>query len=139
LRDKRAELSGLIVALEKKVGQHRADLLHLDATLRLFDPNAEPDQIRPRRQNSRNVWFRPGECVRLVCDMLRGSTTPLTTGEICRRLMAAKGIPATDERTRDLMEKTVHGRLRQQVGQTLERSVVNGVTCWQVLAYTPRE
>ena len=33
LKDKRAELSGGIADLEKRIGQHRADLLHVDAVL----------------------------------------------------------------------------------------------------------
>ncbi len=39
---KRAELAGEIEAAEKRVAKLRADLLHLDATLRLFDAEAEP-------------------------------------------------------------------------------------------------
>ena len=40
LKDKRAELSGSIADLEKRIGQHRADLLHVDAVLRLFAPES---------------------------------------------------------------------------------------------------
>jgi hypothetical protein len=36
LCDKHATLSGQIAALEKQVAQHRADLMHVDAVLRLF-------------------------------------------------------------------------------------------------------
>jgi hypothetical protein len=45
LKDKQAELSGSIAALEKRIGQHRADLLHVDAVLRLFVPEFEPATI----------------------------------------------------------------------------------------------
>jgi hypothetical protein len=43
LRAKRAEISGHIHELEKKIGRLRASLLHVDASLRLFSPGADPD------------------------------------------------------------------------------------------------
>jgi hypothetical protein len=30
--------------------QQRANLAHLDATMRLFDPNLQPKDIRPKRK-----------------------------------------------------------------------------------------
>ena len=38
LVDKRAELAGQIVRIEQQLGQFRADLIHIDATIRLFAP-----------------------------------------------------------------------------------------------------
>ena len=65
LKDKRAELSGNIADLEKRIGQHRADLLHVDAVLRLFAPEFEPATIPPRAVRRPNSWFKPGELARL--------------------------------------------------------------------------
>ena len=42
LRDKRAEIAGAIIGLEKELSRRRTDLMHLDATLRLFAPGLEP-------------------------------------------------------------------------------------------------
>jgi hypothetical protein len=47
LRSKRAELSGELVAAEKRVVQLRADIASLDGAIRVFDPTAAPDKIRP--------------------------------------------------------------------------------------------
>jgi|SRR5271165_4190284 len=71
LWNKRAELAGTLRQLEQQLVQRREDLAHLDATMRLFDPNVRPKDIRPRRPRVRNVWFRPGECLRLIYDELR--------------------------------------------------------------------
>jgi cell fate (sporulation/competence/biofilm development) regulator YlbF (YheA/YmcA/DUF963 family) len=38
LRAKRAEMSGYIHELEKKIGRLRASLIHIDESLRLFSP-----------------------------------------------------------------------------------------------------
>src|SRR3954452_13744875 len=66
LRDKRAELSGGIADLEKRIGQHRADLLHVDAVLRLFAPDLEPAAIPSKAVRQPSGWFRranwPGWC-----------------------------------------------------------------------------
>ena len=36
--------------------------------MRLFDPDIQPKDIRPKQQRVRNVWFRPSECLRLIYD-----------------------------------------------------------------------
>src|SRR4051795_315338 len=66
LKDKRAELSGSIADLEKRIGQHRADLLHadllhVDAVLRLFAPELAPSTILPRAVRRPNSWFKPND------------------------------------------------------------------------------
>ena len=80
--------------LEQQLAQHRASLAHLDATMQLFDPDIRPDQIRPRQQRPRNAWFRPGECLRLIHDVLRDAPRPVTARALAERIMAMKGIPA---------------------------------------------
>src|SRR5271165_6261735 len=66
LSNKRAELAGIVIQLERQLGQQQADLAHLDATMRLFDPDIRPNRIRARQQRARSAWFRPGECLRLI-------------------------------------------------------------------------
>jgi hypothetical protein len=75
LSNKRAELTGIV----SQLGQQQAGLAYLDATMRLFDPDIRPNMIRPRRQRARSVWFRPGECFRLIYDDLRDAVRPMTT------------------------------------------------------------
>src|SRR5580692_3646051 len=48
LREKRALVAGLIEKLERKLEQHRADLTHIDGVLRLFQPDRDPGDIKPR-------------------------------------------------------------------------------------------
>src|SRR5689334_22221400 len=98
LRDKRSELAGMVNRLERELVERRASLTHLDATMRLFDPDLRPEEIRPRRLRDRNAWFRPGECLRLIYDVLRHAPKPLTARELAERIMDAKPIPAADDR-----------------------------------------
>ncbi len=79
LRGKRSELSGIVSQLERQVVQHRASLVHLDAAMRLFDPDLAPEEVGSRQHRPRSVWFRLGECLRLIHDVLREAPLPMTT------------------------------------------------------------
>jgi hypothetical protein len=48
LGTKRAELGGIVRQLEQELVQKRTNLAHLDATMRLFDPDIQPKEIRPK-------------------------------------------------------------------------------------------
>src|ERR1700724_3890733 len=62
LREKRAELSGELIAAEKRILQLRDDIASLDRTIRVFDPTSEPHKIRPilrrknRCRNAEKAW-----------------------------------------------------------------------------------
>ena len=131
LRNKRAELAGTLRQLEQQLAQQRANLAHLDATLRLFDPNIRPQDIRPRQQRARNAWFRPGECLRLLYDELREATQPVTTRELAERIMRLKAMPATDDRRRELVQKTLLSSLNRARG-TIARVETAGVVSWRL-------
>ena len=131
LREKRFELSGVVSRLEQQLAQHRGSLAHLDATMRLFDSDIlfQDADLAPQRE--RVSWFRPGECRRLIYDVLRDAPQPLATRELAERVMAARGTPAADNRTRALIQKTVLASLSRAKG-TIERTEVGGVVSWQV-------
>ena len=131
LRDKRAELAGMVNRLEQELAQHRASLVHLDATMRLFDPDIRPEAIRPRQLRAHNDWFRPGECLRLIYDVLRDAAQPVTTRDLAGRIIAAKGIADADTRARQLIHKTILASLTR-AKQTVERIEAAGVVSWRV-------
>ena len=132
LREKRSELMGLMSRLEQQLAQHRGRLTHLDATMRLFDPDLLSQNANPAPQRGRVSWFGPGECRRLIYNVLRDAPQPLATRELAERVMAAKGIPAVDgRRTRALIQKTVLASLSRAKG-TVERAEVAGVVSWRV-------
>ena len=68
LRAKRAEISGYIHELEKKIGRLRANLIHIDESLRLFSPGADPDAIPPKRPYRRTRYFSARELSRRCVD-----------------------------------------------------------------------
>src|SRR5712672_3327882 len=92
LREKRALVAGLIEKLERKLEQHRADLTHIDGVLRLFQPDRDPDEIRPKRTYIRRTrYFARNELSRLCMNALRAADGALTTtDDIAGRLVEAK-------------------------------------------------
>jgi hypothetical protein len=129
LRGKRAELAGVLAQLELQIAGHRAGLAHLDATILLFDPEADPAGIKPKVTRQRNTWFRQNECIRAIYDVLRAAPEPITTRAITERIMAARGIP-DEGRTAELIGKTVLGSLNR--AKDVERAVSGGAVVWRV-------
>ena len=131
LKDKRAELSGVIADLEKRIGQHRADLLHVDAVLRLFAPDLDLSEIRPRAVRRPNSWFRPGELARLVLDVLRTAPAPLSVREITGEIMERRGLDGEDGRTAQLLRKLVNNALNRQAADRVERLQDGALVSWR--------
>ena len=132
LRNKRAELAGVLRQLEQQLGQQRADLAHLDATMRLFNPDIRPNDLRAKQPRARNAWFRPGECLRLIYDELREAPQPLTTRELAERIMRLKAISAADDQRRERIQKTLLGSLNR-AKQTIARIEIAGVVSWRLI------
>jgi hypothetical protein len=58
LRDKRAELAGMLRQLEQQLVQQRANLAHLDATMRLFDPDIRPKDSRRNNCSKSSIFIK---------------------------------------------------------------------------------
>ena len=132
LKDKRAELSGGIADLEKRIGQHRADLLHVDAVLRLFAPDFEPAAIPPKAVRQPSGWFRPGELARMVLEVLRAAPAPLSIREITAQMMERRGLDPQDGRMAELLRKLVSNALNRQAADLIERIQDGALVRWQV-------
>src|SRR5690349_15890579 len=111
LKEKRAELSGIIADLEKRIDQYRADLIQIDAVLRLFAPDIVPETITPNAPRRRNEWFPPGGRARMVLDVLRVAPAPLSIRAITGEVMRRRGLDPHDARTAERLRKLVSNAL----------------------------
>lgn len=119
LTAKRAELLGLALSFEAKARQARADLVHIDAALRLFDPNIDPAEIRGKHPSQgRSHWFENGEMSRLCREALRTAAEPLSAETIVRQIAETRGMDMDDNRLRS--------RLITRFLQTLHRMAKGG-------------
>src|SRR6185312_12660188 len=106
LRNKRAEIAGAIALKQREIDQLRSDLVHLDATLRLFDPDLIPDDLPAKvRYPRRSDYFQRGELTRRVFDWLR-EHDDVSAGELATEAMADKGFdPAATDTRRDFVHR----------------------------------
>src|SRR3954462_331133 len=132
LRDKRAELSGGIADLEKRIGQHRADLLHVDAVLRLFAPALEPATIPSKAVRQPSGWFRPGELARMVLEVLRTALAPLSVRDITGQVMERRGLDPQDGGMAKLRRKLVRNAVNRQAADLVERVEDGTLVRWRV-------
>ena len=137
LREKRAVVAGLIEKLERKLEQHRADLTHIDGVLRLFQPDRDPDEIKPKRTYARRTrYFARNELVRLCMSALRDASGLITTDEIAAHVIAAKGFETTDSTLRSAIRDQLltvlraarkRGRVEQMgLGRGVHWKMANG-------------
>ncbi|MGA2794142.1 MAG: hypothetical protein ABSE69_11495 [Roseiarcus sp.] len=68
--------------------------MHVDATLRLFDPNGDPLKIVGKRPYKRVKLFGAGKLNRLILDAMRKGERAMTTGEIVTAIVADLGYGA---------------------------------------------
>jgi hypothetical protein len=112
LRLKRAEISGHIHDLEKRIARQRVALSNLDATIQLFSPSTNSDAIPSKRAYRRTRYFARNELSRLVMDALRLATGPLAATDIATAAMQAKGAAMDDAAFKAIVIERSLGVLR---------------------------
>ena len=118
LRAKRAEISAYIHDLEKRVATWRARLAHIDASIKIFSPQTDPEAIPPRRTYRRSGYFKKGELARLCLDELRKANgEPIATATIVAGIIQAKGLGDDPSLAATLTERVLtYLRVKRKVG-----------------------
>lgn len=129
---KRGELAGQVEHYRRELHRLADELGHVDATIRLFDPNYDLGTIRARKRGHRNQWFGPGECQRLILEVLRDALEPLSDRALTQALAARKGL----EDSRKVLapvQKTALAVLRRLAAKGVAGSVVlpDGTRAWE--------
>jgi len=119
---KRSELAGEAEHCRQELQRLAAALGHLDATIRLFDPDYDLGSIRPRTRRRGQRWFGPGECQRLVLEVLRDAAGPLSDQGVTVAVTARMGLQDRPEALAAL-QKTTLAVLRRLVGKGAAQSV----------------
>jgi hypothetical protein len=132
LRGKRGELAGLIDALQDQLRAAMIDLDHVDATLRMFDPDIELDEIRPKPLPPRHHAFK-GQVTRSILAMLRAEGA-MDAKAITIRLMAERELNVNDKALAKAMQKRIGAALRNLRERQLVRSEqgTGGLLTWRL-------
>ena len=115
---KRAELTGLAEHHARELDRIDAELKHLDATIKLFDPEMDLRTLPPKRFREANKIFRQGESSRLILEVLREAGTSLNTTEIAQRIADKKKLDADQVKA-----------VRDTVLDALRRAERKGIAC----------
>ncbi len=132
LRNKRDEIERAIKAYEKQITDARADLSHINATLRLFEVGGERTQFPVHMGLAR--LFKRGELFGLCKTVLEAAPEGLGTRQLALSVIEAKQLDASDKVLRQAVAYSIVNVMRKQAGRG---SVVagpkrKGVRLWQV-------
>ena len=130
LRDRRARIAGEIEAAERKIVKDRQTLAHLDATLRLFHPEADPEHITSIRPWWRGVYFRTGERPRYCLEALRDAGGPLKQSDIAEYVMRAKGMDLSDRPLRAIIVNNMGVSLFRLGSRGKVRKILDAPDVW---------
>ena len=108
---KRAEIAGQLEAAQNHARQLVIDLDHVDATLRLYVPDIDLEEIKPKPLPPRHAAFR-GEVSRLILEALRASPEGMTAQALAQHFMAERGMNTADKATARLIGKRIGSSLR---------------------------
>lgn len=130
---KRAEMAGEIEALQMRVRAMLIDLDALDSTIRVFQPDIDLEEVRPKALPPRHAGYR-GEVARAVMNILRTEKRPMAVRDIALRVMAERSLNAADKHLVNTIKKRIGACLRHN----RKRGVVNNIegpgnaVLWQI-------
>lgn len=112
---KHAELLALREKYRAEIKKLTIDIDHLDAAIRLFDPNADTSPLKEYVTKHR---AQKGSVKRFVLNTMREATAPLTSRQITELWVADRGLTAD--------EATVTA-IRKRIGACIKVCVIQGL------------
>ena len=110
-----AELGGKIIENKKEAGRLAGNMRHVEAVLKMLDPEFSARGISVRRRKP-NRHFKRGTIFRAVIEILKTAEEPLATSEIVRRLFVAKGVADPSREDSSVLFGGVQASLRNHRG-----------------------
>jgi hypothetical protein len=131
LKNKRASMASEIVQLERQLRHLKESVGHVDYTLKLLDPECDPDTIPNKRPVRHAKLFRQGELGRMILGALRDAERERSTAEIVAAVLAAGGYGEGARRA-------IRPRVQSNLGYLTRRGMVvkrgsGKATRWQLV------
>ncbi len=123
LKAKRIQVASLIESLQGQIRQATIDLDHVEASLRLFDPDVDLAALSPRKV-APVLYDHKGDTGRVILDTLRETMRPLSTAQVCEAIMKARNLDTNDRALcRMMMKRTTANLKHWQAKRGLIRSM----------------
>jgi hypothetical protein len=119
------------------IDQRRAELAQLDAVIRMFSPDCNPDMIPPIRPGSHGLFFSYRELPRLVLSIMRPADGPVRFDHIVSHVILAKGIEP-DGHLRKHITNTTRATLGRLGARGIIRRVLDEPDTWWELVQVGR-
>jgi hypothetical protein len=133
LIEKRARVSGTLVTPQLRILQIKADLAHLDACLRMFKADYEPDDIEPKRTFGKSLAGLPkGAGSRGALDILRDTSEALSCPELARRILERAGKEPEPQAVL-MLAKTIHSSFARQKNPTVRFDRTTFPGTWRLI------
>jgi len=139
LKQKRAMISGEIIVVERRIGDLRAALVHLDGTMRLFaGDEINPEAIVPKLPKAAPALpaiMPRGDMTRLVLDALRQGVGSQGLGEIVEKVAGTLGVGPEDRKSRRSLTERVRNTLYRLRDRNAIESLRDGASVlWRIAA-----
>jgi hypothetical protein len=135
LKEKRIQVASQIESLQGQIRKAVIDLDHVEAALRLFDPDVDLTALSPRKV-APVLYDTKGDTGRVILDTLRNSMRPLTTAQVCEAVMKARNLDTNEKSLCRLMMRRTNANLKHwQRKRGLIRSMpgVGQQLLWEVV------
>jgi hypothetical protein len=112
------ELAGKIIDNRSEARRLAQSMRHVEAVLKLLDPEYNLRRISIRRRKP-NPWFKRGTVFRSAIDVLRTAEKPRSAQEIAEAMLVTKGVTTVDRQALRDLTGAVQSSLRNHKGGTV--------------------
>ena len=126
-----AELGGRIIAHKAEASRLAQAMKHVEAVLKLLDPDYSVRRIAVRRRKP-NPFFKRGTMLRAALNALRTMTGPATARDVALKMLADKGAPDPDRKAVARLCGAVQSCFRNFEGRGVVTSGPGVPTRWRL-------
>lgn len=112
-----ADLGGQVKANKQEAIRLAAALRHVEAVIKLFNPEYNMRAIAARRRHKVNTWFKRGTMGRAVLEMMRDQPEPLTLKQMAAKLLQARGHADPDPQDVKDLEQGIRTLMRASLAK----------------------
>jgi hypothetical protein len=116
-----ADIGGRIKVNRKEHERLAADMKHVEAVIRMFNPSYNIAAIVQRRRIGGNPYFKRGTLFREGLSVLRTAGRAMTAREIVAAMLAAKGITTATAAQIRTLRGGLTNSMRNNEGKAVER------------------